>query len=1000
MKANLFETDKVTPTSDEFIRLRRVAFEYDLEGKTIKLSAPITLLDISRVSFSGGIRSLVFAGGIWLVPTFVGTLQVVEENDAVISIGGNSEGVGGSHNIYVIISSYLYWVKYSESEGLQCQSFPLSDATIHGNTIQSMIVVMESTFGLIFSAVLNNGVIVMCRVILRHTPIRTTSLISLTLNSAEGDPSQDNGICIFGDNIATSCRGFAVFIQPFLIWNGFQVNRITPSSPSSWIDLDVILSSTCDGEEDSDNVLNVEIPLHIIDKPDSVRVTKPTTVTAPVPVEEAQEKPCMPQYLLNLLDNLGASLYLSDSDAKPPKSQLLDLTESAPAIPSDVSMEEFLQLLNSEESSNLFSDEFIGDELKLSHPRRKQSLTATHKESALLPADENIVNMNTQALNFGPDSKELVRDIDLSEKHWLDALDIVTLFPTSRADLGDGINLVISKYVDCFQLPRIIEGISGTLNFPASHGIDRHEQSTRKPGDSSVYRTAVNPVQSCEMINASYNITPVDSFEVLFHRILFGSAPADLFAVVLELMEMQERHMEIVLASASSNVQQKSDKKNISGENGDGNATNHFSEQSERLLSDLDSPSEFGFSPMYPRSSQATSNDNPTAFRKHYQPSFDVEEDSDDGFSSSTRTKKSPMPSALLYNENLLKSKAASKAKPNYRDLQVKNALGIDDDDDGYGNVLPRRLSLQPKEKRQQQPNEVVVDPYHIDIIQRSCALAANVIASHVCTTSRSGVQQQNLARHQEDSLLRILLRGGRRVEAAEALALWNRPYSLYLLCIRVAASSNVICAGFNIDANNDSCFDPHVPSMQSLSYYQGGRGQHILLRDLARRAACPLERSANDISEWTTTYGRRWTFDTSCLDELNQLSEEPKPFEHSSWQSNDFGGMHGSSTSFASASSSSIGAGQEIGLGSIECDMDAFSPAQVRMMEAHQVFEKTLIYFLTREGDDSVEFLISLFDFRPLSLPIPTIASIYDKNAHVSIKRAGIWERMIEKAS
>lgn len=254
---------RVTPTSDEFIRLRRVAFEYDLEGKTIKLSAPITLLDISRVSFSVGIRSLVFAGGIWLVPTFVGTccsitvylfstsrtisiylpiVQVVEENDAVISIGGNSEGVGGSHNIYVIISSYLYWVKYSESEGLQCQSFPLSDATIHGNTIQSMIVVMESTFGLIFSAVLNNGVIVMYRVILRHTPFRTTSLISLTLNGAEGDPSQDNGICIFGDNIATSCRGFAVFIQPFLIWNGFQVNRITPSSPSSWIDLDVILS--------------------------------------------------------------------------------------------------------------------------------------------------------------------------------------------------------------------------------------------------------------------------------------------------------------------------------------------------------------------------------------------------------------------------------------------------------------------------------------------------------------------------------------------------------------------------------------------------------------------------------------------------------------------------------------------------------------------------------------------------------------------------------------
>ena len=256
---------RVTPTvteSDEFIRLRRVVFEYDIEGKTIKLSAPMSLLDISRVSFFGGIRPLVFAGGIWLVPTLVGTHcsitvhlfstsrtismdipvgKVVDENDAVISFGGHSEGIGGSNTIYVIISSYIYRVKYSESEGLQCQSFALSDASIHGNTIQSVIVVMESIFCLIFCAVLNNGAVIMCRVILKASSFRSTPLICLTLSDT-GAMEGDSGICITGDNEATSCRGFTVYIQSILVWNGFQVSRITPSSPNSWIDLDFILS--------------------------------------------------------------------------------------------------------------------------------------------------------------------------------------------------------------------------------------------------------------------------------------------------------------------------------------------------------------------------------------------------------------------------------------------------------------------------------------------------------------------------------------------------------------------------------------------------------------------------------------------------------------------------------------------------------------------------------------------------------------------------------------
>ena len=740
-------------------------------------------------------------------------------------------------------------------------------------------------------------------------------------------------------------------------------------------------------EGDEDTVSNIEIMCNQESIP---CVRKPT----PIQIEDAHDKntlPGIPQYLLNLLDNLGSSLYLSDSEAEPPQSQLLDLTEEAP-LKSDTSMEEFLHFLQDEERSNLFSAEFIGDELKLTHPRHKHAISA-QKESAL-PGGDIIVNLNTQAAHFTPDSKDLVRDIDLSEKHWLDALDIATLFPTSRTELrNDGANLAITKYVDCFQLPRILEGLSGALKFPSNFS----EHSTKAHADN-IYCSTENTRQSGE--KASHIIAPADSFEVLFHRILFGSTPTDLYSVVLELMDLLERHLEIALASALLSEEQTSDK-NVREETGSSDAMNEFSVQSERSQSDLESSTEFAFSPMYPLSSNSIGTINTSSFQKLAQPSFDVGEDSDDGVMKFVRTRKGPMPSAVLYNENLAKLKVQIKAKPNFRDMRVKSALEMDDEDgEVAGSLLSRRRGLQSKDKYRQynEWNQITIDPYHIDIIQRSCMLASNVISSHI-NTSKSSSQQQNLTRDQEDSILRILLRGGRRVEAAEALALWNRPYSLYLLCIRVAASSNVICAGFNIDANNESCCDPRFPSMQSLSYYQNGRGQNNFLLDLNRKAACPLQGFASDISEWTTTYGRRWSFDTSCLDELNQLSEEPKLVEHSSWQSSDFGGMHGSSSSFATASSSSIGHGQEFVLGSTECDMDAFSAAQVRMLEAHQVFEKTLIYFLTREGEDGVEFLISLFDFRPLSLPIPTIASIYDKNAHISIKRACIWEKMIEKA-
>lgn len=257
--------DPIARESNEGFQLRRVIFEYSLGEKTIKLSAPTTLLDISKDFFCGGIQQHVFAGGMWLVPTLVGThcsitahlffssrtismdipiIQPVNEKDVVVSFVGHSDIVSGS-NIYVIVSSYLYRIKYSESDGLQCQSFPINDVFLHGNAIQTIKLVLESDFGLVFCAVLNNGSIVMCRIISQCSPLRPASLIYQILEDAVrtgGALQQGRGICIIGDTVATSYRGFTVYTQQFLLWNGYQVYTITPSSPSSWADLDIILS--------------------------------------------------------------------------------------------------------------------------------------------------------------------------------------------------------------------------------------------------------------------------------------------------------------------------------------------------------------------------------------------------------------------------------------------------------------------------------------------------------------------------------------------------------------------------------------------------------------------------------------------------------------------------------------------------------------------------------------------------------------------------------------
>jgi len=150
------------------------------------------------------------------------------------------------------------------------------------------------------------------------------------------------------------------------------------------------------------------------------------------------------------------------------------------------------------------------------------------------------------------------------------------------------------------------------------------------------------------------------------------------------------------------------------------------------------------------------------------------------------------------------------------------------------------------------------------------------------------------------------------------------------------------------------------------MPYYKHGRGQYSVRRDAIRSQSCPVldPVEASSVPVWSASYGTRWAVNTSRLDLLTQRG--------------DGGG-------------NSI---EEYG----SCGTEDFTAHQLRMLEAAIVFEKSLIYFLYRECDESVSFLISLFEFRPLSVPIPAIASIYDKYAPISIKRAGIWERMIAK--
>ena len=70
---------------------------------------------------------------------------------------------------------------------------------------------------------------------------------------------------------------------------------------------------------------------------------------------------------------------------------------------------------------------------------------------ATLPA---LSSGSCNAINF-PSDGLIYYDIDLHSSHWLDFLDILTLHPTELQ--AEPVNDILSKYIDFFQLPLLIE---------------------------------------------------------------------------------------------------------------------------------------------------------------------------------------------------------------------------------------------------------------------------------------------------------------------------------------------------------------------------------------------------------------------------------------------------------------------------------------------------------------------------------------------------------------
>ena len=655
-------------------------------------------------------------------------------------------------------------------------------------------------------------------------------------------------------------------------------------------------------------------------------------------------------YLLNLMHNMNASPFNDPIQGVPECPTTISAREN-------IALEDVLSSLEHDATSSYFAVEFIFDELKLASKstNRKLSIGPNHKdELSQNQGSDAISNLNIRS-NSVPCEQHLdPHDIDLSCQHWLDSIDILTLAP-DRAQTPHSSTLAIAKYVDCFQLPRLIESLAPAIipvveeanintSTPQSEGLINKKAAANENLAWDQHRNHFS--------ERKFDLLPEESFEVLFARIFFGEEPEDLYEVVLVLAEGQERHAEAMLDASMPNQ--------IVVDSSQSRDANNYSTPMDKKDSSLDSSySDLGISFSNDLAAKARDSLGNAKASVELGQFFDSPFEASDDLNATIGV--APTSSDDSGGVGIVKRRASLLEKSPLLESQGKVTKG------DRGSLSSGSQIVGWRDHHQSEAIMLEIDPYHCGVIQTGCALSANIISAFSCDRAA-------LSRGQQDSLLRILLRGGRRVEAADALTLWARSSSLYLLCIRVAASCNVLCGGFNIDASNESCFDPAYPSMKNLAYYRDGRGQNNFQRDFHRKLSYPLGDFVQNIhiADWTTTYGRRWAVDTSRLDEWN-------PSEWETSRKNGEAGMeHNSSLT--------------------GCDIEDFSCAQVRMIEAHVVFEKTLIYFLERDSDSSVEFLISLFDLRPLSLPIPSIASIYDKHAHISIKRAGIWEKMTAK--
>ena len=320
-----------------------------------------------------------------------------------------------------------------------------------------------------------------------------------------------------------------------------------------------------------------------------------------------------------------------------------------------------------------------------------------------------------------------------------------------------------------------------------------------------------------------------ETLEVLFHCVLLGPSPLDLHTVVVGLMNMVARKTRSLLDAASANI---IDQTNIADSPSQDTVSNgvKLGAITERdalhmSSSDLDIPPHSFSSGDGPDDSPFSS-----SAKKYFENDFEVDLQSSSEFPRDTALYSKGKPNnkksfeVHSINKGVVKARASRFESPpisssrhhsNLNHLHILHDLNkmLRDDDEDLSELPNYCTSFSQSRQRNGNRltsdgenvntglNEVIPDPHHIPVIQRCCYLACGFISLHVTQYSNASVSSQQNAKGlgfslnttQQDALLHILLRGGRRIEAVEALAMWGRSVSLFALCVRVAASSNVI---------------------------------------------------------------------------------------------------------------------------------------------------------------------------------------------------------------